>query len=264
MRYLSPRKIPDMSRHHTGQAVVRFVGYGREGRPRDVYLGAHGSVEADARYEEAVRDWSRWSLEVGSAPAGWKPAETGHEGVLTVGQLVEGYRRHLAEVRGEGWQRVGIEEDRVPEYEKALERGWEKMRTARRKGGSVWDRDGFREGKERVQEARRRYGHLDEGRERRWTVEVLDDLLGEFGRMAAAILGDRELRQLRKKWGDRGRSVVDRQAGMGVVTAAYCHVIGREPWAPWNLERGDLERRADTFGLDLGIVRAGGRWVRTG
>lgn len=263
MRYLSPRKIPAKRLHCSGQAVVRFVEHVEKGRPRDVYLGVDGSAEINERYNKEVRDWIQWLLEAGSAPAEWKPAETGHEGVLTVGELVEGYRRHLTDVWGEGWQRVTIEEDRVREYGEALERGWDQMRRGRRTDSSIWDREGFREGKQLVEEARRRFGYLDEGRKKQWTAEALDDLLGKFGQMAAAVLGDRELRQLRRKWSVRGRSVVDRQAGMRVVKDAYCYVIGREPRAPWNLDRGSLEQKADEYGLDLGIVGDDGRWVRT-
>jgi hypothetical protein len=264
MRYLSPRKIPKVSKHRSGQAVMRFVGYGQQGLPRDVYLGVHGSEEVEERYEDEVRDWIEWSLEGGSAPAGWKPAETGHEGVLTVGELVEGYRRHLAEIWGAGWQQVRIDEDQAWEYGDALQAGWAQMRSGRVRGGSVWDKDEFQKGKQRVKEARRRYGHLNEGLQKQWAMEVLGDLLREFGPLAAAVLGDKVLRPLRMTWVERGRSLVDRKLGMEVITDAYCYVIGRTPTAPWNLERGVLEQHADEFGVDRGIVRADGRWVRTG
>jgi hypothetical protein len=263
MKYLSPRTIPAMSRHRTGQAVVRFAVH-EEGDPKDLYLGVYGSAGAKERYEKEVWDWTQWLLEVGWAPAEWKPAETGHSRVLTVGELVEGYRWHLAELWGEGWQRVRIDEDQVRAYREALDRGREQMKRGRRIDGSVWDRQGFREGKQLVDEARRRYGHLDEGLKKQWTEEVLDELLGDFGPVAAAVLGDRELRRLRGKLASRDLSFIDRKTGMGVVREAYCYVIGRKPCAPWNKDRSHLKQKANEYGVDLGIVGADGRWVRTG
>jgi len=112
MRYLSPRKTPAMSLHRaSGQALVRFVEQREEhhrGPVRDVYLGLHGSAEAHERYDQEIREWVSRSLQVGWAPAGWQPAETGHNGVLTVQGLVEGYRRRLDAVWGLGWRRDEI------------------------------------------------------------------------------------------------------------------------------------------------------------
>jgi hypothetical protein len=284
MRILSPRKIPARSDHHgSGQAVVRFVDH-REGDDRghvdDVYLGVHGSEGIEDRYEAAVRDWIRRSLEVGWAPAEWKPAETGHEGVLTVAELVGGYRRNLDRSWGDDWQQVEIDEGQVREYRAALDRARELMRAGRPRGDSSgrqrgdprgrlrikWggDKEMFREGKKFLDEARGRYGYLDDGLERRWTARVLDDLIDDYGSWAAAVLGDRELRLLRKKWTERGVSLSDRKSGMKVVEDAYRYVIGRKPRAPWNLDRSVLEQNAQEFGLDLGAMGADGRWVRTG
>src|SRR4051794_37921270 len=100
MRYLSPRMVPEMRPHKgSGRAVLRIVEPRdegeRRGRLRDVYLGVYGSAEVERKYEEAVRAWIERSLEVGWAPAGWEPDRTGHEGVLTVGELVGGFRRYL-------------------------------------------------------------------------------------------------------------------------------------------------------------------------
>jgi hypothetical protein len=275
MRYLSPRRIPKWSLHRgSGQAVVRFVepreGDGR-GRVEDRYLGVHGSAEVQANYEIAVRDWIERSLRVGWAPAGWKPAETRHEGVLTVGELVVGYRRYLARTTGEGWVHAEIDESQARAYRAALERAREMMRAGRPRGDSSsrergkrgGDKGMMREGKRLIAEARRRYGHLDDSLERCWTARVLDDLVGDHGTWAAAVLGDRELRRLREKWAERGVSLSDRKAGMEVIGDAFWYVIGREPEAPWDRPRDFLEQNADRFGLDLGMVGADGRWVRS-
>ncbi|SIO63342.1 hypothetical protein SAMN05444166_7318 [Singulisphaera sp. GP187] len=272
MRLLSPRKTPAMSLHRaSGQALLRFVEY-REGKcrgpVRDVYLGLDGSARAIGRYEEEIREWVSRSLHVGWGPAGWQPATTGHEGVLTVEGLVAGYRRHLDEVWGVEWQRGEMSSEEVLEYRTALERGRELTREGRpRKLGQevrwMGDRQLVRKGKLFVLEARRRYGHLDACIKRLWAAQVLQDLIDKFGPMSVAVIGDRELRRLRKAWDARGHSLSDRKSGMEVVRDAYCHVIGREARAPWDLDRSQLERNADRFGLDRGVVGPDGRWVRT-
>ena len=236
----------------------------------------HDSAGVGGRYEEEIRKWIERSLPVGWAPAGWEPARTGHEGVLTVGGLVGGYRRYLSRIWGEDWQQVEMDENQVREYRATLERAREMMRAGRPRGDSRgsstgrqrinWggDKDMMREGKQLLGEARGRYGHLDDGLERRWTARVLEDLTGDYGSWAAAVFGDRELRRLREKWAERGVSLSDRKAGMEVVGDAYWYVIGREPEATWDRPRSFLEQNADRYGLDLGIVGADGRWVRTG
>ena len=122
----------------------------------------------------------------------------------------------------------------------------------------------MQEGKRLIADARRRYGQLDATMGKLWTARVLEDLAGDYGPWAAAVFGNRELRRLRKKWTERGVSLSDRKTGMEVVGHAYWYVIGREPKAPWNEPRNILEQNADKYGLDLGIVGADGRWVRTG
>lgn len=250
----------------SGQTVVRFVDHpdrANRGPIQDVYLGVHGSDGVEGKYEEERRVWIELSLEVGWAPAEWKPAETGHEGVLTVGELVAGYRVRMDDVWGLGWQRVGVDPCEVEEWRAALERGWSLIRRGRRRGNWGGDREMVREGKQLVAEARVRFGHLDEACGKLWYARVLDDLEGDYGPWAAAVLGDRELRRLRKKWAEEGRSLSDRKTGMGVVRDAYCYVVGRQARAEWDLAREYLEQNADQFGLDRGIVRADGRWVRT-
>ena len=257
-----------MSLHRgSGQAVVRFVEHrkgGRRGLVDDRYLGVFGSAGVRERYEEEIGEWIERSLPVGWAPAGWEPARTGHEGVLTVEELVAGYRRHLAGGWGAGWWHAGAEPYVVREYREALERAHELMRKGRRRGDWSGDRRISREGKRLVLDARRRFGHLDDRLEKLWAARVLNDLVRDYGPMAAAVLGDRELRQLRGRWAADGRSLGDRKAGMVVVKDAYCYVVRREPRAPWDLDRGYLEEHAHEYGLDLGIVGADGRWVRTG
>lgn len=278
MRYLSPRMVPKMGSHKgSGQAVLRIVEPRKEGELRrgpvqDIYLGVYGSAAVKQRYDEEVAKWIERSLRVGWAPAGWEPAKTGHEGVLTVAELVGGYRRYLVGTWGEDWPRVEMDEGQVREYQAALERARELMRAGRSRGNSRgrrrvrWggDRELMRQGKHLLVEARGRYRHLDDSLERLWTARVLDDLVGDYGPWAAAVLGDRELRQLRNKWTERGVTLSDRKAGMEVVGNAYWHVIGREPKAPWDMPRSFLEQNANQYGLDLGIIGADGHWVRTG
>src|SRR5262245_37751005 len=135
MRYLSPRKIPGMSLHRSGQALVRFVEH-RAGRDRgpveDVYLSKYDSPDVETRYQEAIQAWKLRALGVGWAPAGWEPAETGHVGVLTVGELVAGYERYLDSAWGKDWRHVDLDSGQVQEYREALKRGWEQMNRGRR------------------------------------------------------------------------------------------------------------------------------------
>jgi len=251
--------------------MVRFVEYregNRRGPVRDAYLGVHGSAGAIERYEQEIWKWVSQSLQVGWAPAGWQPAQTGHDGVLTVQGLVGGFKRYLESAWGEGWQLFEADPDQLREYKEALERARELRREGRprkldRKVRWMGDREMVRESKRLGLEARLRYGHLDVGLDRLWTAKVLSDLLGRFGRMASAVSGDRELRQLRAKWKADGCSLSDRKTGMEVVQDAYWHVIGRKPEAPWDLDRSVLEKEPQRYGLDFGTVGADGRWVRT-
>jgi len=188
---------------------------------------------------------------------------------LTVEDLVEGYRRHLDEFWGSGWRRDEIDPDQFLAYREARGKARELIRQGRPRmldGKVHWvgDRQMLREGKQLAREARRLHGHLDAAEERLWAARVLEDLVAGFGPISAAVVGDRELRQLRGKWAGQGRSLADRKAGMEWVRDAYYYVIGREPWAPWDLDRVYLERHAHEFGLDLGSVGPDGRWVRSG
>jgi hypothetical protein len=264
LRHLSPRKTPAMSVHQgSGQALVRFVEdreKGVRGRVRDVYLGVRGTTGIRERYEEEIRVWVELSLRVGWCPEGWEPALTGHEGVLTVGELVQGYGRSLDLSLGEGWKRSEVDPVEVDEYRTTLERAREQQRRGR------WERDHdlTRDGKLLASEARQRFGHLEADLENHRAALVLDDLAEAFGPMAAAAFGDRELRVLRRSWAERGRSLVDRKAGTGVIRDAFAVVVGREPWAPHDRDRRYLEAYPHLFGLDLGYVETDGRWVRTG
>ena len=264
-----------MSRHKgSGQSLVRFVEHreeNRRGPVRDVYLGVHGSAAAGHRYDEEIRDWVDRSLRVGWCPESWQPARTGHAGVLTVGGVVEAFGERLAGSWGTGWRDVEVDAVQVRRYREDLERALELIRQARRMGrhdGSrqehrgAWDHELLDQGKRLRREAGERFGHLDGGLHRLLTARVLEDLLGDFGPVAAAALGDRELRRLRAKWAGRGLSLSDRKVGMKVVQDAFVHVIGRKPSAPWDLDRSFLERHAEEYGLDLGIVGEGGRWVK--
>lgn len=273
MRHLSPRKVPSVSDHKgSGRAVVRFVEPGaraRGGPIRDVYLGLCGSDEVEARYEEEVRRWIEESLRVGWAPAGWRPAETGHEGVLTVADLVDGYGRRLESNWGRDWRRVELDPLRVREYQEALEEARRLRREGRASEGRkprkwVGDRLRVRESRRLAGEARVRHGRLDADLDKERTARVLDDLVVEFGPTAAAVLGDRELRRLREKWAEEGLPLADRRLAARVVKDAYRYVVGRDPWAPWDVPRSRLEREVDRFGLDLGAVGKDGRWARSG
>ena len=243
--------------------MVRFV-ENREGGLRgpveDLYLGVYGSAGVEERYGEEIREWIERSLQIGWAPAGWQPDRTGHEGVLTVEGLVGGFRRYLNEIWGENWEPFEPDPGKVQEFRAEQERARELMRRGR------WERDKktLREGKLLSLQVRRRFQALDQSLERLWTSRVLGDLFEDMGSMAAAVVGDRELRQLRKKWTELDVPLVDRKAGMAVVRDAFFHVIGREPWAPWDLERSYLERNAHLYGVDFGVVGPDGRWVRTG
>ncbi len=253
-----------MSPHRgSGQALVRFVENrekGVRGQVCDVYLGVHGTARAWERYQEEIRGWVERSLRVGWCPEGWEPARTGHEGVLTVGELVQGYGRSLDLSLGEGWRRSEVDPVEVEEYRAALERAREQQRRGR------WerDRDLTRDGKLLASEARQRFGHLEADLENHRTAQVLDDLSEAFGPMAAAAFGDRELRVLRQSWAERGRSLVDRKEGTGVIRDAFAVIVGREPWAPHDRDRSYLEAYPHLFGLDLGYVGIDGRWVGTG
>lgn len=268
MRYLSPRKVPAIVEHKgSGQDVVRFV-EPRKGASRgpveDHYLGVHGSAQVGERYRGVIQDWIERSLQVGWAPAGWDPGRTGHANVLTVGELVEGYRRYAGEVGGLARREERLDPEEVREYREMLDRGRELMRRGRPAGDWSGDRESFREGRSLVEQARRRYGGLDDALERLWNAQVLEDMVGDFGATAAAVMGDHELRMLRKKWTERGVPLSDRKGGLRFVRAVFSHVIGRGPRAEWNLERKHLQENAHEFGLDFGHVAADGRWVRTG
>lgn len=74
-------------RHHkpSGQAVVTIDG-------RHIYLGAHGSAEAEARYRSLVADWmARRGRQTPQAPA---PEARGCGEGLSVAELVLAYWRH--------------------------------------------------------------------------------------------------------------------------------------------------------------------------
>ena len=264
LRHLSPRKTPAMSVHQgSGQALVRFVEdreKGVRGRVRDVYLGVRGAAGTRERYDEEIRGWVERSLRGGWCPEGWEPARTGHEGVLTVRELVQGFRTALDLTLGERWRRSEQDPVEVEEYRATLERAREQGRRGR------WSRDHdlIREGKLLALEARQRFGHLETDLANHYTAQVLEDLSESCGPMAAAAFGDRELRIIRQNWSEKGHSLVDRKEGTGVIKDAFAVVVGREPWAPHDLYRSHLEAEPHLFGLDLGYVGTNGRWVRTG
>ena len=242
--------------------MVRFVedrDGSRRGPVEDRYLGVYGSAGVEERYGEEIREWIERSLQIGWAPAGWQPDRTGHEGILTVEGLVGGFRRYLNEIWRENWEQVEPDPGRVKEFRAEQERARELMRRGR------WERDRntLREGKLLSIQVRRRFEGLDQSLERLRAIQVLGNLIEDFGDTAAAVFGDRESRRLINKWTEFGVPLVDRKAGMALVRDAFFHVTGREPWAPWDLERSYLERNAHRFGVDFGVVGPDGRWVRT-
>ncbi len=248
-----------MSLHRdSGQAVVRFREAG-DPRVGDVYLGIYGTSQAGQRYAEEIAAWIERALEVGWCPDGWEPARTGHEGVLTVGGLVEGYRRYLDGIWGRGWRQVVVGAEDMDEYRKALERAWGLMRRGRWEG----DPDQVRDGRRLKSETRHRFEHLEADLGHFRTARMLTDLHDAYGSLAAAAFGDRELRALRRMWHDRGCSLAERKQGNATIRDAFVVVIGRRPKAPHDCARGFLEANPHLYGLDVGSMGSDGRWAKS-
>lgn len=52
-----PVRVPAYRKHRpSGQAVVTVTGLG--GRPQDIYLGPHGSVESHREYARVIAEWT--------------------------------------------------------------------------------------------------------------------------------------------------------------------------------------------------------------